>query len=107
MLELLNEKEQGGLKKLLLDAENVSPIKLTDENENRITLEQVFVYEKEEQLYCILVPLNDIEGVDRGTAFVFKLVDDKLKLEVDEEICTYVFREYYDAVRETNLKKGA
>ena len=107
MLELLRNKEQKSLTEMLLDGENNSLIKLVDENKNRITMEQVFVCEKEELIYCILVPLNDIEGVERGTAFAFCLSDDKLSLVKDQAQSAMVFDEYYEAIREINTRKGA
>lgn len=107
MLDLYNENEKRTITEILFDAENTSPIGFIDEKSNKITMEQAFAVKYEGQVYCILVPLNEIIGVKAGTGFVFKVINNALKIENGEEMCARVFKDYYAAIRESRRKKGA
>lgn len=107
-----NDKEQ--LKPLdildvLLDQDNKDPIVLVDEAGKQLTFEQVAVipYEvrKDKKLYCVLKPLDKIEGIGDDEAIVFVVDQDKdgnsiIKVEEDEEIAIAVFDKYYDLLEE-------
>ena len=70
-------------------------------------MEQAFVCVLDGQTYCILVPLNRIEGLLSGMGLVFKAEENTLRLIDDEGINSLVFKEYYSALRMMELKKGA
>ena len=94
---------------VLLDQDNKEPIVLMDEAGKQMTFEQVAVipYEvrKEKRLYCVLKPLDKIEGIGEDEAIVFLVdTDDNgnsiIKIEEDEEIAIAVFDKYYDLLEE-------
>lgn len=94
---------------VLLDADNKDPIVLMDENGKQMTFEQVAVipYEvrKEKRLYCVLKPLDKIEGIADDEAIVFIIeADDEgnsvIRIEEDEEVAIAVFDKYYDLLEE-------
>ena len=106
-----NEKTEGqvDLLDVLLDQDNKEPIVLMDENGKQMTFEQVAVipYEvrKDKRLYCVLKPLDKIEGIGEDEAIVFLVdTDDQgnsiIKIEEDEEIAIAVFDKYYDLLEE-------
>ncbi len=104
-----NEEVQLDLLDVLLDQENKEPIVLMDENGKQITFEQVavipFEVKKEKRLYCVLKPLDKIEGIGEDEAIVFLVdTDDEgnsiIKIEEDEEVAIAVFDKYYDLLEE-------
>ena len=87
-----------------------------DENGKQMTFEQVAVipYEvrKEKRLYCVLKPLDKIEGIGDDEAIVFLVdTDDKgnsiIRIEEDEEIAIAVFDKYYDLLEEARKEEPA
>ena len=48
---------------VLLDEENKDPIVLVDDKGRKLSFEQVAVIPYNEKLYCVLKPLDKIEGV--------------------------------------------
>ena len=104
-----NSTRQVDLLDVLLDQDNKEPIVLMDENGKQMTFEQVAVipYEvrKEKRLYCVLKPLDKIEGIGDDEAIVFLVdTDDEgnsiIRIEEDEEIAIAVFDKYYDLLEE-------
>ena len=98
---------------VLLDQENKDPIVLMDESGKQMTFEQVAVipYEvrKEKRLYCVLKPLDKIEGIADDEAIVFLVdTDDEgnsiIRIEEDEEVAISVFDKYYDLLEEMEKK---
>ena len=108
------EKEKNDVQTIdildvLLDQDNKDPIVLMDESGKQLTFEQVAVipYEvrKEKRLYCVLKPLDKIEGIGDDEAIVFVVDQDKdgnsiVKVEEDEEVAIAVFDKYYDLLEE-------
>ena len=101
---------------VLLDQDNREPIVLMDENGKQMTFEQVAVipYEvrKEKRLYCVLKPLDKIEGIADDEAIVFLVeTDDKgnsvIRIEEDEEVAIAVFDKYYDLLEEAQKEEKA
>ena len=108
-MENQNNEKQLDLLDVLLDQDNKEPIVLMDENGKQMTFEQVAVipYEvrKDNRLYCVLKPLDKIEGIGEDEAIVFLVdTDDQgnsiIKIEEDEEIAIAVFHKYYDLLEE-------
>lgn len=108
-MENQNNEKQLDLLDVLLDQDNKEPIVLMDENGKQMTFEQVAVipYEvrKDKRLYCVLKPLDKIEGIGEDEAIVFLVdTDDQgnsiIKIEEDEEIAIAVFDKYYDLLEE-------
>ena len=88
---------------ILLDEENKDPIVLTDDKGRKLAFEQVAVIPYEQKLYCVLKPLDHIDGVADDEAVVFYVDegeneddDPVLRIEDDELKAIDVFMEYYD-----------
>ncbi|MCH5171899.1 MAG: DUF1292 domain-containing protein [Erysipelotrichales bacterium] len=95
--------EDKSLIEILLDENNNDDIVLYDENDNETTFAQIAVIPMGEELYVILKPLDDIEGVDEDEAFVFKVNEDEsnpIELCTDTEMADKVFEEYYKLLDE-------
>ena len=101
---------------VLLDQDNKEPIVLMDEKGKQITFEQVAVipYEvrKEKRLYCVLKPIDKIEGISEDEAIVFFVDSDDegnsiIKVEEDEEVAIAVFDKYYDLLEEAQKEEKA
>lgn len=115
--EIKNEEVQTvDLLDVLLDQDNREPIVLMDEHGKELTFEQVAVipYEvkKENRLYCVLKPLDKIEGIGEDEAIVFLVDTDAngnsiIKVEEDEEIAIAVFDKYYDLLEEAQKEEKA
>jgi uncharacterized protein YrzB (UPF0473 family) len=112
-----NEKEQElDLLDVLLDQDNKEPIVLMSEDGKQMTFEQVAVipYEvrKEKRLYCVLKPLDKIDGIADDEAIVFLVdTDDEgnsiIRIEEDEEVAIAVFDKYYDLLEEAQKEEKA
>ncbi len=99
---------------VLLDQDNKDPIILVDENDKQLSFEQIAVipYEvrKEKRLYCVLKPLDKIDGIADDEAIVFVVDQDKdgnsiIKVEEDEEVAIAVFDKYYDLLEEAQKEE--
>ena len=99
MLEFSTTKENQKILDVLFNQENTEPVCLTDANGRNLKLEQVFAIKMEEQAYCILAPINKVEGLEDGVALVFTPVGEALRLETDRETVAKVFGAYYEALR--------
>ena len=111
-----NQIQQVDIIDVLLDEDNKDPIVLMDEKGRQLTFEQVAVipYEvrKEKRLYCVLKPLDKIEGIGDDEAIVFVVDQDDegnsiIKIEEDEEIAIAVFDKYYDLLEEAQKEEKA
>ena len=115
--EVKNEREELqpiDLLDVLFDPDNKVPIVLMDENGKQMTFEQVAVipYEvrKEKKLYCVLKPLDKIEGIADDEAIVFLVDTDEngntvIRIEEDEEVAIAVFDKYYDLLEEAQKEE--
>ena len=115
------EKENKDLKQVdildvLLDQDNREPIVLMDEKGKQLTFEQVAVipYEvrKDKRLYCVLKPIDKIEGIGEDEAIVFLVDTDAdgnsiIRVEEDEEVAIAVFDKYYDLLEEAHKQEKA
>lgn len=98
-------KEYTGIIEELLDEENHEPIAVFDESGNKFLFEQVAIIPMGNDIYCVLHPLSEIEGVEEDEAIVFKVEADEnnftyLIIENDEETAMEVFERYYDLLDE-------
>ena len=92
---------------ILLDEDNKDPIVLTDDKGRKLAFEQVAVIPYDQKLYCVLKPLDHIDGVADDEALVFYVdegenEDDEpvLRIEDDELKSIDVFMEYYNLLEE-------
>lgn len=102
--EIINENEEKELLDILLDEDNVDPIILFDDTGKRVAFEQIAIIPMGCEIYCVLKPIDEIDGVADDEALVFR-VDEKdgsavLVVETDEPTAHKVFEEYYNLVDE-------
>lgn len=85
---------------VLLDEDNEDPITLYNEQNKPFKFDQVAIIPLDNNLYAILKPIDELEGVadDEAIVFAVKESDDgesTLEVEADESIAMRVFDEYY------------
>ena len=89
---------------VLLDEENTENIFMWNEKGEEIEFSQVAVIPYEDDLYCILKPLQEIPGVKDDEAIAFKVVENKkgsyLTVETNEVKAVKIFIEYYKLLQE-------
>lgn len=87
----------------LLDKNNTDPIFLYNEDDDLVEFEQIAVIQCEGRLYCILKPVEHMEGVADNEALVFHIdqdedSDDILTMVVNDGIIDAVFDSYHKLV---------
>jgi len=108
-MEKEKEQEAVNILDVLLDENNDEPITLYDENEKAVRFDQVAIIPMDEQLYAILKPIDEMEGVADDEAIVFLIEEDEdgdaeLVVESDEAKAIKVFDEYYKLLDEAEKK---
>lgn len=108
-MEKEKDQEAVNILDVLLDENNDKPITLYDENDKAVKFDQVAIIPMEEQLYAILKPIDEMEGVADDEAIVFLVEEDEdgdaeLVVESDEAKAMKVFDEYYKLLDETEKK---
>ena len=93
---------------VLLDGDNHEDIVLMDENGIPMSFEQVatipLMVQGHPRLFCVLKPLDEIEGIEDDEAAVFAVeIDDDgngcIKLEEDEGVANTVFDKYLELLK--------
>ena len=97
---------------VLMDENNREPITLMDATGRKLSLEQIAVIPYKDRLYCVLKPIDKIEGVQDDEAIVFYVDETQgeepvLMVETDEQVAMDVFDQYYDLLDEEQNKKPA
>lgn len=104
MAEKKQEKIQENKEDLfdiLTDEDNADTIVLFDENNKQVEFEQIAVIPFDNNLFAILKPITEMEGVGADEAIVFRLEKDEknessvLVAEENEKTAEAVFEEYY------------
>lgn len=95
---------------ILLDADNREPITLMDEGGRLIKFEQVAVIPYAQKIYCVLKPLDRLEGVKDDEAIVFRVDETEdgnhvICPEKDKDVAIIIFEHYYDLLMESVVKK--
>lgn len=82
---------------ILLD-ENCEQISFKNENGEEVLFDQVAVIPKDDKIYAILTPVDEMDGVSDDEAIVFRLDEENgehvLVLEDDENVAMDIFEEY-------------
>ena len=99
MKDKKNNVVQVDIVDVLLDADNTAPIYMTDNNGKVLKFDQIAVIPHDDDLYCILKPITQIDGVDENEAIVFRVDTDSdgnniLEPEFDEIKAYRIFQEY-------------
>lgn len=91
----------------LLDQNNADPIVLYNEEDEAIEFEQIAVIPYKKDIYAILRPTAEMEGIADDEALVFVISEAQQTLVVveDDFIVDAVFREYYALWEEANKDK--
>ena len=94
------KQEELDILDILLDEDNEDPITLYDENSKAYKFDQVAIIPRDNKLYAILKPIDELPGVADDEAIVFAVNEAEngetsLIIETDEEIATKVFDDYY------------
>ena len=89
----------------LLDDNDLGTIVLFDENDKEVEFEQIAIIPYEDEVYAILKPVKEMEGVAEDEAIVFLLdadddSDDVLSVVEDDAIIDAVFDAYYKLLDE-------
>lgn len=104
----LHKKLDLNLLDVLWDPDNKEPVTMIDEYGNQIEFEQVATipYEKGDTstTYCILKPLDEMEGVADDECIIFRVGVDKnnntiVTMEEDEKIAREVYEIYLGMLR--------
>lgn len=92
---------------MLLDENNSEPITLYNEKEEAVSFEQVALIPLRHELYVILKPVGEYQGVGEDEALVFVLEEELgervLAVVEDDGIIDAVFEEYYALLRKEGL----
>lgn len=109
--EILEEEEEDILD-LLLDENNDDPITLYNEEDKAVKFEQVAIIPENDNIYAILKPIDELEGVADDEAIVFLVDFDEdghsmLIIEQDEAIAMKVFDRYYQLLDEAEETQKA
>ena len=90
---------------MLLDEENCGNITLYNENNEAVEFIQIAVVPIDDDLYAILKPATEIEGVAEDEAIVFAFEEhegeESMSIVTDDEVIDLVFEEYYRLLRES------
>lgn len=89
----------------LLDENDLGTIVLYDENDKEVEFEQIAIIPLENEVYAILKPVLEMEGVADDEAIVFLLdadeeSEDVLSVVEDDAIIDAVFDAYYKLLDE-------
>lgn len=95
---MLDLNSKTNIKEIIFDKENGSTVELVGAKGVKLKLKRVFATEYNEGLYCILAPVNKVQGLAQGTALVFKLDEDSLCLVKEKELVKAIFNAYYSAI---------
>lgn len=103
-----NDEDQSILD-VLLDEANDKPITLYDAEDKAVKFDQVAIIPIEDNLYVILKPIDEMDGVEEDEAIVFAVLEDEegevsLEVETDEAVAMQVFDEYYRLLDEQEGK---
>ena len=92
---------------MLLDENCSDPIVLFDENNEEVAFDQIAVIPLNGDVYAILKPLGDFEGVSEDEALVFVIAEeddeDVLQVVEEDEIVDAVFAQYYEMLKEQGI----
>lgn len=95
---------------ILLDTTNTDPIPLVNNEGRVVNFEQVAVIPYRQDIYCVLKPLDKVDGIEEDEAVVFRVDyaedgEPALVAESDEETAIEIFNQYYDLIEEEERKE--
>ena len=110
MSEKDDNLEEFDILDVLFDPDNNDPIVMTGEDGREITFEQVAIIPHDHKVYCVLKPLDKIEGIEDDQAIVFLIDSDDegktvLKIELNEDTAKLVFDKYIELYENEHKKE--
>ncbi len=115
----MSEKNKDEIKNpidCLFDENDNSPISLFNEKGEEVKFEQIAIIPIEEQIYAILKPMEEMEGIGEDEALVFEIVEgneddsedggDFLNLVSDIDVIDKVFDVYNKLMDEEEAKQN-
>lgn len=87
------------IRRILFD-KNEAVVALKNRSGRRINFEQVFALERRKSVYCLLRPLEKVEGLGDQSVLAFSLTGNAFRAVKDKKILKCV----YDAYREEILR---
>ena len=107
----MSEEEKSPIDRLF-DEDDVSPISLFNEKGEEVKFEQIALIPIEEDIYAILKPIEQMEGIGEDEALVFEIVEsdneddgDYLNLVSDIDVIDKVFEVYNKLMDEEEAKQ--
>ena len=95
-----SDKSCGGIIEVLFDKDNTADIVLVNEKGQELAFKQIYATVKDNVVYCILAPVEDVENLPADGAFVFMLARGHAFAVVrDEALCECIFSEYYNFLK--------
>ncbi len=108
----MSEEEKSPIDRLF-DEDDVSPISLFNEKGEEVKFEQIALIPIEEDIYAILKPIEQMEGIGEDEALVFEIVEsdneddgDYLNLVSDIDVIDKVFEVYNKLMDEEEAKQN-
>lgn len=100
-------KTDPQLAEILFDESNFSEIVLNNQSGKRIRFGQVYATVMDDTIYCILSPIDKIEGVERDSALPFRMGRcGELKAVRDRRLAGRLFESYYASLGKQPGEKG-
>lgn len=89
--------------KKILDEEDSDNVILYDVNEQAVEFEQIALIPLEDKLYTILVPVTEVDGIEKGEGVLFEIDERKLQIEaVSDPVIMDKAIEIYNQLLEEN-----
>lgn len=108
----MSEEEKSPIDRLF-DEDDVSPISLFNEKGEEVKFEQIALIPIEDDIYAILKPIEQMEGIGEDEALVFEIVEsdneddgDYLNLVSDIDVIDKVFEVYNKLMDEEEAKQN-
>ncbi len=97
--------EGNDIIKRLLDENDLGTVVLYNEDDEEVEFEQIAIIPYEEDIYAILKPVEEMDGVAEDEAILFQLdtdvdADDVLTIVEDDLVIDAVFDAYYKLLSE-------
>ena len=93
---------------MIMDENNNENIIMYNEQNEPVEFAQIAVIPLNEQVYVILKPVGDVEGIGEDEALVFSIEEyedeEALSLVDDDQTIDQVFEEYYQMLREAGIE---
>lgn len=92
----------------LVDPDDRSVLELVGEKDKKYVFKQIYVTQKDDQVYCVVRPITKISGISPDEAWVMQAnSDNTLTIIENKQISNSVFAQYYQAIDSGKTEKGS